>query len=706
MGSAVAETIITVMKLDVANYIAGGQQILAMDAQLIASNAKVIASFQRLQAAINASVGGSGGSGGSGGGGGMGRSGGSGGGGSSSGFGGYWPTGGGSSGGGSGGSGAIVPGSGGSSSIVPLGGGGSGGGGTSFTPRQNFGGGSGPNFWMKDRGPLGKVNPAALFGAFYIGMRIIRDVVHEVEELDKTLLKTSIDAVKEYAGFKTIELSFEGMYGSAQKANQMMTYLRNTAMGAAFYFKDLAAASRSISVAGLDVNRFLPITQGFSLAMGKYGDSGGEGMQDFIGILRRIVGGNTGVALGPRGIGRYGVSREELAGAGAKFDAHGHFIGSVNEAFDAIEKVFTTRIKGIADKVASSPDVQLTDWKDAVDQAMIDFGGGLMTEVVGPLKDATGVLTTLRQSGVFTDFGKSLAGLFTGLIPSGGAAEFHFTEKKGESAADRKKRLEHELDAYATNRFTGFGPKGLGKPGSGSIQTTGDPMSDALINIGALIINLIDIEKNAMLSLVHIIPQLLGGILGGVVALTPWNGIGAAAAKAAIGFELGSGAAYSIWNSDNNTDPFGVDNTDTPGGRFKQKAMSDYYKNWRKGAAGGAATAPMAPAGTGLPGVDFDSGPDGAKAANRYLKDIREHTGNISKALEAGHAFGGGGRIGETGITKTELSNYRLHGRGRGGSGVATAMSDLGQKIEDYVADSINSAFAHGLRQNYFGNGN
>jgi hypothetical protein len=238
-----------------------------------------------------------------------------------------------------------------------------------------------------------------MFG-IYLAIRGIREVEHAFEELGKKFIDFSENALKQYASFDTLQKSFEGIYGSSEKAAQMMTYLRDAAMTSAFHFKDLADAARGLSVAGLDVNRFLPIVQGFALALGHV-DAGG--LNDFVSILRRLQGGNTGVALGPRGIGRYGVSRNELEQYGATFDNKGHFTGTINEAFDAIEAVFKARISKIAEKVTASSEVVLSNWGDAIQQATIDAGAGIAQNLIQPIKTLTGAMNDLRQAGVFKD---------------------------------------------------------------------------------------------------------------------------------------------------------------------------------------------------------------------------------------------------------------------------------------------------------------
>lgn len=352
-GSSV-DTLITAMILDASGYEAGAQKVIAADNAMIASFKRVTAAYKSMVSAMGTSAPG-------GGGGGFG--------------GGNWTNFGGN---------------------------------TFNAGRGNFS----PNFSNLGRGAFSGNSFALSFGGgggggggmqglagTYLLLRGIREVEHALEMLGRKFIEFSGDALKEYSTFDTLQRSFIGVYGSAEKAAQMMNYLRDVAMVSAFQFRDLADASRSLSVAGLDVGRFLPIAQGFALAMGHIN---GAGLEDFISILRRIMGGNTGFALGPRGIGRYGVSRQELEQYGATFGGanQSHFTGSINQAFDAIEGVYKSRIAKIAESVTASSEVVLSNWKDSIKQATIDFGAGMAQNVIGPIKAVTSALNTLRQAGV------------------------------------------------------------------------------------------------------------------------------------------------------------------------------------------------------------------------------------------------------------------------------------------------------------------
>jgi hypothetical protein len=550
--------------------------------------------------------------------------------------------------------------------------GGAGGGGFGNNNVFNFGGGGGGSGG-------GIFGGRGIIGA-YMFLRVIREVEHAIEDLAKKFVDLSVEAFKQFASFDTLSRSFEGIYGSGMKAGQMMTYLRDIAMTSAFHFRDLADAARSISVAGLDVNRFLPITQGFALAMGKI-DSGG--LQDFIGILRRIMGGNTGVALGPRGIGRYGVSHQELENYGATFDAQGHFTGTINQALDAIENVFTHRFKAIADKVTGSTEVALSNWADAVQQAMIDFGAGMKDQVIDPLTQATSAFNTLRQGGVFKSLGSTLWSTILGGVDLSGAEPFKFTANDKETQAQAAARYRKEFTAY-TNQRTGYTSEG----GYLHATTTGDPIQDTLIHIGGGIVSLVEYAREYVKG-----AKATYDVLSGIYNLTRYIAaiptLGLSLLLPAAGKWAVSGAVQA-----------GQDWEDQQFGNLRGQALSRGLHPERYGA-------PQAPPGTGIGGVDPDEEPEDPKERKKeysewkkYMRETAENTRRMARQMDlSAHAFGGGD-LGRIGVTPVELSTYR-HGSGTTG-GIEGVMSDTGKRIGYIVQGMIWDAISHGMRQGMF----
>ena len=507
------------------------------------------------------------------------------------------------------------------------------------------------------------------FGLAYMVMRVFREFEHALIELDRMIIRISEDSLKQYASFNTLEKSFQGIYQSSQLAAQMMTYLRDTAMTSAFHFRDLADAARGISVAGLDVGRWLPITQGFALAMGKVNS---EGLNDFVSILRRIQGGNLGVALGPRGIGRYGVSRAELKAQGGTFDEHGHFTGSINQALDAIERVFSTRIKGIADSAKQSFEVVLSNIGDAMQQAKIDFGHGLADVLTNPIKDLTGALNDLRQSGALQDFGEVLAGIVTSGLPTGGEAlKYDFT--KGPNGEDLTPAQQKKAMLDYRNRRFGYGPakddEGNDIPRTNVPSTTGNPIEDVLIQIAKYVVEMVEYQKEFVDGL-----SIAINVLKALLSVTP----------------LGYVISKSIGN-------FTMKDAGKIGDAMQQEMYQRSVLGWQDRVRNPQKyMSPSAPSGTGTPGVDEDEIPQ----MNQHLKHIREHTSRIAAHSDSQKTAFGGGDIGRQGVFAYEMGAYY---RGASGGGIKTIMANAGSALAQAIQREVHAAFRAGIQQGYVG---
>ena len=436
----------------------------------------------------------------------------------------------------------------------------------------------------------------------------------------------------------------------------MMLYLRDAAMTSAFHFKDLADAARSISVAGLDVNRWLPITQGFALAMGHI-DAGG--LQDFVSILRRLQGGNTGLALGPRGIGRYGVSRAELETHGAKFDSKGHFLGSINEAFDAVEAVFKARIEAIASNVKASSEVVLSNWTDAIQQATIDAGAGIAQNLIEPIKQLTGVMNTLRQAGVFKDLFDDLYGIIDiqGLLGSPEKIRYDFTKdpRTGKTLSSEEQR--RARDDYEKTHFGERGGKGLG---SRAPTTTGDPTQDLLINIGGYLVSIVEFTKLSFLELVRLYEFF-----------QPWRARGGGVNPSSL-----------------------VGDAEKAGQDFRDQAYERVENDWKDRVLHpDKFKAPVAPTGNEIEGLDDDM-----EEANTHLRHIRNASDRIANHFDARTtAFGANGPYGSVGVTRVEMGNYYQNL----GSGISHKFAIFGVSLEQEFQAMISRAFGQGVRQGY-----
>lgn len=202
-------------------------------------------------------------------------------------------------------------------------------------------------------------------------------------------------AVSKFTTFDTIERSFIGIYGSAEQAAQMMAYLEAKSLRSAFGLEAMATAASSLALAGIDVGKFLPVVERLALVSGQ----GEAGLADAASVLRRLRGGQVAEALGPEGLGRFGVNRQDLLAMGATFNAQGQFQGTIEQALDLIVRVAEGKLKRVADEVGTGAAATLSNVQDAWDKALTDAGRVIMTSFTPILIEATEAFTALVKSG-------------------------------------------------------------------------------------------------------------------------------------------------------------------------------------------------------------------------------------------------------------------------------------------------------------------
>lgn len=252
---------------------------------------------------------------------------------------------------------------------------------------------------------------------FSFGMYQLRDILKNVFRdimmvEGATLALDAAFAGISYAKFlqeNTMELSFDGFLHSMQKGQEMMEYLKQTALVSPFQFMDLSKSALSLTELGVDVNRYLPDIQALAMATGQIS---GQGLENVVEIFRRLRGGETGLALGPRGLGRFGISRSDLEEYGAEFSKGGQFKGSIQDAFDTVDALIRQRFFPLMQEMMKAPAVQVSNLGDAIDQAMIEAGKAFNSTLLPLVKNLTDAINDLTKNSFFQDFAEELEAIF------------------------------------------------------------------------------------------------------------------------------------------------------------------------------------------------------------------------------------------------------------------------------------------------------
>lgn len=207
-------------------------------------------------------------------------------------------------------------------------------------------------------------------------------------------------AIEAFIPFDTIERGFIGILGSGKAAGQMMEYLEARALKSAFGLQDLAGAASSLGMASLDVGRFLPLVERLALASGNVS---GSGLMDASSVLRRLRGGQVAEALGPEGLGRFGINRQDLMAQGARFNGQGQFVGGIDQALAVVEATVNKRLGNVADEVGKGAAATFSNVADSWDKAMRDVGRTLYTELGPAIIEVTRGFNAFLSSGALND---------------------------------------------------------------------------------------------------------------------------------------------------------------------------------------------------------------------------------------------------------------------------------------------------------------
>lgn len=209
--------------------------------------------------------------------------------------------------------------------------------------------------------------------------------------------------------FDLLKRQMSGLLGGMGPANQMMEFIMAYSQPSMFDFEPLANAAKQLLMAGLDVNRFLPLAERLAIGMG----GTAEDMMDVAGIFRRAVGGQMTEAMGPEGIGRAGINRRMLQEAGAKFDASGAFVGTLEDFFNAVEKA-SMKLKGVQDEMGASFEATWANLVTEFKRSLIQAGDAINKNLFPVIGNLTRLIGQLNSSGVFTRIADTLSKFILG----------------------------------------------------------------------------------------------------------------------------------------------------------------------------------------------------------------------------------------------------------------------------------------------------
>lgn len=194
------------------------------------------------------------------------------------------------------------------------------------------------------------------------------------------------------------ERRFGALLGTMEKGKLMMDWVRRYSIPSVLDAAALTGLATVLIQSGQDVARMMPVME--SLALGGGGDPTQNGIE-LASIMRRLAGGQTADALGPEGLGRFGINRRMLEAAGAQFDTGGRFMGSPADAFAMLETLTKTnqQFRLMREMFDDSPAVRWSTAMDSVRMVSQEVGGVLANFFLPSLTKAGEYMRYLVDSG-------------------------------------------------------------------------------------------------------------------------------------------------------------------------------------------------------------------------------------------------------------------------------------------------------------------
>lgn len=219
-----------------------------------------------------------------------------------------------------------------------------------------------------------------------------------------------INAAAEMDRFKR---QFTAIFGGQNQGEQVAKWMQDYGLTSALNQSSLAQLIKTIGLAQQDVARFLPVLETYTFLNS---DNPDAMVEDIASVFRRLVGGQTAEALGPDGLGRFGINKSLLETYGARFDKQGRFLGSTQDALLVLERLSkeSPMLKDLRAVMESSIDTQQSNAFDAIKMLMTEVGELAANYVLPMITQATTWIRNLAQSGAMKDLIDAWAGIMGG----------------------------------------------------------------------------------------------------------------------------------------------------------------------------------------------------------------------------------------------------------------------------------------------------
>jgi hypothetical protein len=212
--------------------------------------------------------------------------------------------------------------------------------------------------------------------------------------------------VKAAIEFDTIQRSLAAITGSAERAKQVLAFTDKLAGPSVFSSQELAGGAKLLEALGLQTEKYLPIAEKLGTVFG----GNEEALMSYITALGYLKSGRNGEAF--ESLGRAGISRELLKGKGLEFDKGGQFLGSAEEALNAVEKLVNEKFGKLSEEMASGPQAKLASVMDAITRGARVAGAAILSVLVPAAEKVGNFIAYLVDSGRVDKAFKGIAAMF------------------------------------------------------------------------------------------------------------------------------------------------------------------------------------------------------------------------------------------------------------------------------------------------------
>lgn len=432
-------------------------------------------------------------------------------------------------------------------------------------------------------------------------------------------------AVNAAVEMDTLKRRLVGVTGDAAKAARLWEVVKKLAQDSMFETGPVAEAAIMLEAFGVSAEKWTKLAVVMGSAFGGTADK----LADFVAILGRLKGGQISEALGPDGLGRFGVSREVLRQFGAVFDKNGAFVGSAEEAMAIIERVVKEKFGAIAASMEGGPMAKLASFWDSVKFAAAEAGAVILTALLPHVEQLTNLFSWLVSSGVITDITTKLVGLFN--IGSGQSPLVYGVLLLISSVYELANAIPELVKRFSVGM---------------------DSIKDAIALVATLAVAGFAIAVVQAVSSAIVALMALGEVLALIIseeatALTMTIvGIAAVVAAVAAGVMLFKALRDQL-------DKVGMSIKGLTGGLVDPSRIAKRADDWSKQVG---APAPMAPSDIGQ-ALSEQAGVQ--QALNQIAGNTAATATNTQKALDMQRYVLGGGDLGRLGVTPVEISGGR-----------------------------------------------